>query len=162
MSTHVGYEPQDPIYTSPHKRVAMEVGKNVLTYQQNWNITLSSFSPAPSLNYLTSCFFESMLLTLSAILVGLVQPYKSNVYNVLDVVLILETALFDSSITIYHVANIEWIHTVYNQRYQFNPSPFDNCHLLILTIGLRLQCCSATFASTSSFGTGSGGACTPR
>ena len=43
--------------------------------------------------FLMGCFFEAMLLTLTAILVGVVQPYKSNVHNAVDVVLILTTAI---------------------------------------------------------------------
>ena len=58
-------------------------------------------------NYLMSCFFEAMLLTLTAILVGVVQPYKSNVHNAVDVVLILATALHYCSNAINLVANIE-------------------------------------------------------
>ena len=59
-------------------------------------------------NYLMSCFFEAMLLTLTAILVGVVQPsYKSNVHNAVDVVLILAVALAYSSIAINLIANIE-------------------------------------------------------
>ena len=57
--------------------------------------------------YLMSCFFEAMLLTLTAILVGVVQPYKSYVNNAVDVVLILAVALAYSSVAINLIANIE-------------------------------------------------------
>ena len=60
-------------------------------------------------NYLMGCFFEAMLLTLTAILVGVVQPYKSHVHNVVDMVLILAVALFYSSIAINRVADIEYL-----------------------------------------------------
>ena len=44
-------------------------------------------------NSLMACFFDTMLLTLIAIVVGVVQPYKSYVYNIVDVVLIHTCAL---------------------------------------------------------------------
>ena len=58
-------------------------------------------------SYLMSCFFEAMLLTLTAIVVGVVQPYKSSVHNIIDMVLILAFALYYSSTAIDLVANIE-------------------------------------------------------
>ena len=58
-------------------------------------------------NCLMSYFFEALLLTLTAILVGVVQPYKSNVHNVVDMVLILAVALVYSSVGINLVANID-------------------------------------------------------
>ena len=60
-------------------------------------------------NSLMGCFFEAMLLTLIAILVGVVQPYKSNVHNVVDMVLILAVALGFSSVAINRVADIEYL-----------------------------------------------------
>ena len=58
-------------------------------------------------SYLMGCFFEAMLLTLTATLVGVVQPYKSSVHNAVDVVLILAFALLNSSAAINLVATIE-------------------------------------------------------
>ena len=58
-------------------------------------------------NYLMSCFFETMLLVLIAILVGVIQPYKSYVYNIVDVVLILACAIYYCSTTINLIATIE-------------------------------------------------------
>ena len=60
-------------------------------------------------NCLMGCFFEAMLLTLTAILVGVVQPYKSHIQNAVDVVLILTTALAYSSGAINRVADIEYL-----------------------------------------------------
>ena len=58
-------------------------------------------------SYMMGCFFEAMLLTLTATLVGVVQPYKSSVHNAVDVVLILTLALLCSSAAIHLVAIIE-------------------------------------------------------
>ena len=58
-------------------------------------------------SYMMGCFFEAMLLTLTATLVGVVQPYKSNVHNSVDVVLIVALALLCSLISINLEAIIE-------------------------------------------------------
>ena len=58
-------------------------------------------------NTLMTCFLETILLTLIAILVGVIQPYKSPVYNIVDVVLILTCALVYCSLGITLIANIE-------------------------------------------------------
>ena len=58
-------------------------------------------------NYLMSCFFQTMLLTLIAILVGVIQPYKLYIYNVIDVILILVFSLYSCSITISLTAQME-------------------------------------------------------
>ena len=58
-------------------------------------------------SYMMGYFFNAMLLTLTATLVGVVQPYKSNVHNAVDVVLIVAFALFYSSAAINLVAIIE-------------------------------------------------------
>ena len=58
-------------------------------------------------SYMMGCFFNAMLLTLTATLLGVVQPYKSNVHNAVDVVLILAFALFCSSVAINLVATTE-------------------------------------------------------
>ena len=58
-------------------------------------------------SFLMGNFFNAMLLTLTATLVGVVQPYKSNVHNAVDVVLIVAFALFYSSAAINLVAIIE-------------------------------------------------------
>ena len=58
--------------------------------------------------YIMSCFFETILLIHIAIVVGVIQPYKSHVYNVVDVILILAPALIYCSIAVNHVVgNIE-------------------------------------------------------
>ena len=58
-------------------------------------------------SYLMCCFFEAMLLTLTAIVVGVVQPYKSYLYNAMDIVLLLAAALGYCSMSINLVATIE-------------------------------------------------------
>ena len=64
-------------------------------------------------NTLMTHFFETMLLMLTAIVVGIVQPYKLYVYNILDVVLILAGALVYCSLSIDLIADIE--------RYAYGP-----------------------------------------
>ena len=58
-------------------------------------------------NSLMACFFDAILLTLIAIVVGVVQPYKSYVYNIVDVVLIHTCALGYLSTAIELIADME-------------------------------------------------------